>query len=152
MTKTDNHFIEKLELHIEKANSNLKYSIDRFDILIISISSGGLVFSMGFVKDLLSGKCNIDFTLLKISWILFTISITFNLLSQVSGYYASRYDIKVTKNIIRKKKEKSMIGNQCKLELREKIMNNLTMIFNATSLFILISGISIMVVFMSINL
>jgi len=152
MTKTDNHFIEKLELHIEKANSNLKYSIDRFDILIISISSGGLVFSMGFVKDLLSGKCNIDFTLLKISWILFTISITFNLLSQVSGYYASRYDIKVTKNIIRKKKEKSMIGNRCKLELREKIMNNLTMIFNATSLFILISGISIMVVFMSINL
>lgn len=152
MIKQDNNFIDKLESHIEKANSNLKYSIDRFDILIISISSGGLVFSMGFVKDLLSAKSNIDFFLLKISWILFAFSIVFNLLSQVTGYYANKYDIKVTKNIIRKEKGKHIIGDQVRLEFIENSMNNLTMTLNATSLFFLISGISIMVVFMSINL
>ena len=152
MIKQDKKFIDKLESHIEKANSNLKYSIDRFDILIISISSGGLVLSMGFVKDLLSDKINIDFTLLKISWILFAFSIVFNLISQVTGYYANKYDIMVTKNIIRKEKEKPIIGNQDKLESQEKHMNNSTMILNATSLISLILGIAIMVVFMSINL
>ena len=152
MTKLDKEYLKKLESLIEKANANLKYSIDRFDILIISISSGGLVFSMSFVKDLLLEKKNIDFLQLKISWILFSTAIIINLLSQISAYYANKYDIKVTRNIINEEIGKPIFGNQCKLELLQNVMNNITVIFNAISLLSLIAAILFLVFFMSINL
>ena len=92
-------FISNLEAHKEKTVANLKYSIDRFDILIISISSGGLVFSMGFIKDIISKMPPVDFLLLKISWILFGLAIVLNLLSQVTSYYANTFELKITKNL-----------------------------------------------------
>ena len=63
----DTNYIEKLEKHIESTKSNIKYSIDRFDILIIAICSGGLVFSLNFVKNILVSKVGCDFILVKIS-------------------------------------------------------------------------------------
>jgi hypothetical protein len=142
-------FIRNMKDHKEKTIANLKYSLDRFDILIISISSGGLVFSMGFVKDIISDATKIDFLLLKISWIFFGLSIILNLLSQVTAYYANNFELRITKNIIRKERKCELIGNQSKLENKKNILNFLTNLFNGSSLILLITGIILFVIFMS---
>lgn len=145
--KQNERYIQKLEAHIEKTDANLKYSIDRFDILIISISSGGLVFSMGYVKDILSKNIHNDYTLLKVAWIFFGTSIIINLLSQVTSYYANKYEISISKNLIRQERDKPMTGNQSEFECKKRIFDFLTNSFNLTSLLLLISAIIILIVF-----
>jgi hypothetical protein len=141
-------FIKKLEEHKEKTDSNLKYSIDRFDILIISIASGGLVFSMNFVKDLIPEGTVVKFGLIKISWILFGLAIIFNLLSQVTSYYANKFELKITRNIIRQERKKEMQGDQTKYENKERVLDFLTIQLNGYSLISLISGLVIFVIFL----
>lgn len=145
--KQKERYIQNLETHIEKTESNLKYSLDRFDILIISISSGGLVFSMGYVKDILSKSMQDDFSLLKISWVFFGTSIILNLLSQVTSYYANKNEILISRNIIRQERNKPMAGSQSKLECAKRMFNFLTNSFNFLSLLLLISAIIVLIVF-----
>lgn len=146
--KKNKRYIRNLKKHISAADSNVKYSLDRFDILIISISSGGLVFSMGFVKDILSEINNVDFTLLKFSWVGFSFSIIINLLSQVSSYFANSFDIKITRNLIKEERGKPIIWNKRNLEIKQNICDFLTNLFNALSLLSLIISICLLVVFM----
>lgn len=146
--KKNKRYIRNLEKHISSADSNVKYSLDRFDILIITISSGGLIFSMGFVKDILSEINNIDFTLLKISWVGFSFSIIINLLSQVSSYFANSIDIKITRNIIKEERSKPIIWNKRNMEIKQNIYDFLTKLFNSLSLLLLIVSICLLVVFM----
>ncbi|NCA84412.1 MAG: hypothetical protein EOM83_02435 [Clostridia bacterium] len=150
--KINKRYIKNLEYHIEGTKANIKYSLDRFDILIISLSSGGLIFSMGFIKDILPKDIEINFLLLKISWILFGASIMINLLSQVTGYYANKMEIKISKNIIRQEKKNEMIGNQQHFESMKKIFNSLTNVFNGLCLFFLIGGVVFLIIFVSANL
>jgi len=145
-------FIKNLEKHIDNTNQNLKYSLDRFDILIISLSSGGLIFSMGFVKDILSSDTEINYILLKISWILFGGSIISNLLSQVTGYFANSLEIKISKNIIRQERGKSFKGDQNKFEKNHRRYNSLTKYLNGSSLTFLIGAVILLIIFVSINL
>jgi hypothetical protein len=147
--KKSRRFLNNLEDHKKRTLENLKYSLDRFDILIISISSGGLIFSMGFIKDILPKTILIQYSLLKISWILFGSAIVLNLLSQVTGYYANKFEIKITKNLIRQEREKETIGNQKSFESIKSTMDFFTKLFNGLSLFFLIAGIVIFVIFMS---
>lgn len=141
-------YIKNLDGHKEKTMANMKYSLDRFDVLIISISSGGLVFSMGYVKDIIAKTISPNYLLLKISWILFGVAIVLNLLSQVTGYYANNFELKITKNIIKQQREKDMIGDQNGFEHKKKIMNFLTRLFNGLSMVILVGGIILLVIFM----
>lgn len=150
--KKNKRYIRNLEKHISTADSNVKYSLDRFDILIISISSGGLVFSMGFVKDILSEINNIDFTLLKLSWVGFSFSIIINLLSQVSSYFANSLDIVITRNIIKEERGKPIIWNKRNFEIKQNIYDFLTNSFNALSLLSLIASICLLVFFMFLTL
>jgi hypothetical protein len=150
--KENKRFIKKLEIHIENTRSNLKYSLDRFDILIIALSSGGLVFSMGFIKDIISPEVETNFLLLKIAWILFGSSIISNLLSQVTGYFANKLEIRITKNIIRQEREKPIKGNKEKDECNKKIVNYLTYFLNGTSLVLLIGAVILLIIFLSTNL
>lgn len=48
----ENRYIEKLEAHIKSCKEASDYSIGRFDILIITLASGALGFSMSFIKDI----------------------------------------------------------------------------------------------------
>ena len=145
-------FIKKLENHIKNTNSNIKYSLDRFDILIISLSSGGLVFSMGFVKDIISNQENINYLLLKIAWIFFGTAIISNLLSQITGYTANKLEIRITKNIIREEREKQIKGNPKSDEINVKTANFLTHLSNGLSLVLLVGAIILLIIFMSNNL
>lgn len=144
--------MDKLEKHVLSAKDSSKYSIDRFDILLISLSTSALILSIGFVEKVLPNIDKIDSSLLKLSWLLFVIVLISNLTSQVTAYYGNQYDIKVTKNLIREERGKPLKGNQIKLESQCKNLNRLTLIFNGISLFSLISGIIALVGFFSNNI
>lgn len=148
-TEIDLQYIDKLEKHQENTKANIKYSLDRFDILIITISSGGLVLSLNFLKEILSSGSYYCSTLIFLSWIAFASAIIINLFSQVSGYFANKIELKITKNIIRKEKKKPEIINQSKFEKKKTCLDNLTQIFNGLSLLALILGIILLIIFIN---
>ena len=141
-------YIQKLKEHIKCCEDAMKYSLDRFDILIITLSSGALGFSMSFIKDVAKNNNYHHLTLLKFSWLLFGISLIANLLSQVTSFFAHQYELKISKNLIRKEKGKnSILNNETKIELTKKIFDYSTYILNAVSLLALIGGVIILIIF-----
>ncbi len=144
----EKHF-ERLTKYAETTQKAIEYSVERFDILIISLSSSGMVLSIGFVKDVIPDFSQVNPILLKITWMLFALSLIMNLVSQVSGYYANRLDLRITNDIIRTKKGKASQLNRDSQEKQMKRFNSTTLILNAGSLFCLIGGIVTMIVFIS---
>ena len=153
-SRKDKHerYIDKLEKHVSFAKESSRYSSDRFDILLISLSTSGLILSIGFVDEIIPNLKCIDSTLLKTSWLLFVIALVSNLTSQVSGYYANQYDIKVTRNLIREERGSNLIGSQKQFENYCSTLNGLTLLLNGVSLITLISGIITLVLFISNNI
>ena len=150
--KDKERYLNNLEIHKENTASNIKYSVDRFDVLIISLSSGGLIFSMGFVKDIISPKVSVDYLLLKIAWIFFGSSIVSNLISQVTGYFANRYEYLITINEIRHERHKMPRGDQNKNKKIRNWTNSSTNVLNGTSLILFIVAVILLIIFMSLNL
>ena len=146
--------IKKLEDYIVNIDKRIDYSLERFDILIISLSSSGLAFSIGFVKDIIENlnkgnSIEINFMLLETTWLLFACSLIFNLISQVTGYYANKQDLIITREIIKNEKksgsnEVSPVPDESLL----KILNSGTVILNGGSLLLLIAGIITLILFM----
>ena len=93
MSTPNEAYIKKLEKHIDSTRENKKYSIDRFDILIISLSSGALGLSISYLKDILKDLHCVNLTSLKMSWILFALAIICNLLSQRTAFVANEKEI-----------------------------------------------------------
>jgi len=144
-------YITKLENYSEKIQKAIDYSVERFDILIISLSTSGLIVSIGFVKDIFKDFEKIDTQLLKISWLLFTLALITNLLSQVTGYYANKFDLGITNDIILTKKGKKSKIKQERSNCIMSVLNYSTQILNGLSLLSLISAIIILVIFISNN-
>lgn len=150
-SRLDKHdrYLSKLENHIQFSKDASRYSSDRFDILLISLSTSSLVLSIGFVKNIVPDLKCIDTTTLKISWLLFVICLISNLISQVSGYYSHHFDIKVTRNLIREERGRNYKGNQNKYERYCSNLNRVTLWLNGFSLLLLITGIVLLVFFFS---
>ena len=136
-------YIQKLENHIDSTKDAVKYSLERFDILIISLSTSGLILSIGFVKNIINDFDKVNLTLLKISWLLFALALISNLFSQVTGYFANKKEIRISINLIRKKRGKSIKGNQDKMEKSKKIFDSFTNWLNGVCLACLILAIVI---------
>jgi hypothetical protein len=144
-------YIKKLEEYAESTKKSIDYSVERFDILIISLSTSGLILSIGFVKDILKNFEKINTSLLKDSWLLFTLALIMNLLSQVSGYYANLLDLKITNDII-----STLEGNVSEIDKERKdrkmsVLNKFTQFLNGGSLICLILAIIILINFISNN-
>jgi len=148
--KIDEKYIGRLENYVETTQKAVDYSIERFDILIISLSTSGLVLSIGFVKDIINDFSKVNPILLKITWLLFACSLIMNLLSQVTGYFANKLDLKITKDIIRTEKGKESKINVKQKECCKRIFNSSTLFLNGGSLFCLISGITTLIIFIYI--
>ncbi len=75
-TRKDKHdrYLGNLERHVSIAKESSKYSSDRFDILLISLSTSALILSIGFVDKVKPNLKCIDTSLLKLSWLLFVIT------------------------------------------------------------------------------
>lgn len=152
-SRKDKHerYLDKLEKHISLAKESSKYSSDRFDILLISLSTSALILSIGFVDKIIPNLQCVNTSLLKLAWLLFVTALVSNLTSQVTGYFSNVFDIKVTTNLIRNERGKQLKGNQKKFEVFCKTLNSLTLILNALSLTSLVTGIVLMVLFFSNN-
>lgn len=88
--------VDNIEKRKQMSFTNWCYSIQRIDLLIITVSGGGeyvileaLKFSLNSVKPMS------NLSLLKVSGILFIITILLNIYSQVSGKWANHHDIKM---------------------------------------------------------
>lgn len=147
--KADKDLVRSLQKYTETTQKNMQYALERFDVLIISLSSSGMVLSIGFVKDIIPEFSQVNPILLKITWLLFALSLIMNLFSQVSGYYANRIDLRVTNDIIRTKQGKESRLNQQQMDKRMKILNSVTILLNTGSLLCLIMGIVTLIVFIS---
>lgn len=145
MNKKDKIYITALKEYLEKAETRLKYSLERFDILIISLSSGGLVLGATLFERFPDAEKN----LINLSWIFFSSALIINLLSQVTGYLANKYDIKCTNNIINEIKGECMEGNQKKIEFIQNIFNFLTKWLNIFSFIFLSTGIILLTIFIN---
>lgn len=105
----------------------------QFDKQVIYLSGGALVFSMGFVKDLVGANklpdCN---WMLILSWICFATSLVVNLFS----YLSSRQAI-----------DKELIGENKK----SKVYDLITKFLNIISIGGLLAGLVLLILFTSIN-
>lgn len=105
MGKKKKQHINNLNEYIKTAESRAKYSLERFDILIITLSSGGIALSMSFFENFKE----INKTQVYIGCVFFAIAVIINLLSQITGYYANRFDIMYSIQEVRELK-KSLKG------------------------------------------
>ena len=150
--ESHDRYIGKLENHLESTKENVRYSSDRFDILIISLSTSALVLSIGFVKDLIKNFSSIDCSCLKTSWLLFVIALISNLITQVTGYFSNSFEIKVTNSLIREERGNGPDIDLCKNEKLCKRINLITLSLNLLSLLSFIIGVIILVQFISKNI
>ncbi len=143
----EKEYIDELKQYITKAEERLLYSLKRFDILIISLSSGGLILALNIFKSFDENTIANKINLVQLAWIAFSISLISNIISQITGYFANKYDIKYTNNIIKEIKGKKLIGNQKRIELFQRINDYFTAGLNIISFLALISGISLLTFF-----
>lgn len=72
----------------------LDYSENQFDKQLTYLSSGALILSIGFVKDIVDINVNTNKTGLIFSWVMFALSLLSNLLSHLSSIYSMRNELK----------------------------------------------------------
>ena len=147
MKKKDKELIADLKEYVTIAEERVKYSLERFDILIISLSSGGLVLALNLFKNY-QNIC-VDKYFLKLSWLFFSLALIINLLSQVTGYLANKYDIKGAKNDILKLKKKDELQNIKWIDCYRNISDFLTKWLNILSFLSLTIGIILLVIFIN---
>jgi len=109
------------------------YSEQTFDKQLVYLAGGGLVLSIGFIKEIIDLSTSTYNPLLYISWICLCLCLLFNLLSHKSS----------SRSIDEYLKEKYNKGNQ---------WNNRTSKLNNTSIGFLIIGISTFVLFILYNI
>ncbi len=141
-------YLSALKEYILKAENRVKYSIERFDILIITLSSGGLALGI----SLYSNFKEADKHLVGLSWMFFSTALIINLISQISGYFANKLDIKCVNNIIDEIEEREITGNKFLIERAHKICNEGTDILNFLSFICLVIGIIQTIIFVYCNI
>jgi len=149
MKKEDKEHLSDLKDYVSQAEERVKYSLERFDILIISLSSGGLVLALNLFKNF--QKMSIEKNFLKLSWLFFSLALIINLLSQVTGYLANKYDIKGTNNEIYELEKKELEGSQKWIDRHQKTWNLLTKWLNILSFFTLATGILLLTLFINLK-
>lgn len=142
-------YIERIRKYIDEAKEAIKYSIVRFDLLIISLSTGALILSIGYTK----GAVNlVQLPLIKTAWLVLVGCLVSNLISQVTGYYSNSYDVRVCENLVRKKKNKELKGNQDKYEKFCRRFKTTTLILNGISLVAFMGGLICLILFFNANI
>lgn len=134
-----------------------KEAESQFDKLIIYISAGAFVFSVGFVKDIV-GECQQPHfkIILVFSWCLFGLSLFTTLLSQVTFKTAIDYllkKIQLKEQIENNEKENSEANQERLMQLtcKKKVYDNISKGLNTSSLICLFSGAILLMIFLIKN-
>lgn len=142
--ETDN-FIEDLKDYREVNRKNLSYSVQRLDILVVSLSTTSIVLIVSYLKWLIDSP--IDKTLPGIlgvvSIIFFAISLLLNFASQFTSYKTHKIELEITKS---KLYHMSYFGDYAdseylELEKKSDFQDKLTQIFSMISRTGLFAGV-----------
>ena len=106
------------------------YAEEQYDRLIVYLNSGALIITVGFVKDIVKITSDTETNLLKTSWVFFTASLLFILVSHRTAIIAMDYELKEKEKVSRR-------------------WDKVTRVFNWTSLLFLIVGIICFLIFVS---
>lgn len=107
-----NKKIESTKAKIDLLKKDEDYAVEKFDTLVVSLSSGGLVFSIGFVKDVIKDFHRVDLFWLKICWMCFAVALIGSLVSQVTSYHSIRYERRALRCKIKKYKGDTQINGE----------------------------------------
>jgi hypothetical protein len=147
-------YLAKLQKHEDILRSNTTYSIQRIDLLIISVSSAGIYVSLEIMKYITESKLLTliqikDFNFgFKITGALFLLSIIINFISQWSAYRANFYSLDSTKKKIEAKEYKVDNNEKTKeLDALANTYNRTTAWTNQLSTILMIIGLALLMVF-----
>jgi len=143
--------IQRLLKYQEQTVSQINYSVQRFDLLIISISGAGIYLmfeTLKFLKTPANHICSVNVILLKITGVLFMLAIIVNLISQLTGWHANSNEDKWINIEIKKKNKEEFDRHQYK-SLNKKVssLNCWTDILNYASAFLMFLGIALSIIF-----
>ena len=135
-------------IEIQKANTeNMTYSMQRLDLLIISLSGAGIYAAMELSKFLVDQKfCNATISDFQIPTLAYMLAIIFNLLSQYTGYKSNDFDFQHCAEKLRAYNRKEGFTDWRrikKLDAKSNVYNCITHFFNVSSLILLIMGMVI---------
>lgn len=88
--------------HEERSLSNKWYATSRIDLLIISISGGGLYIAFETLKFIKEQKFQIDYNFLQWAGGFFAFAIAINFVSQIFGFYANKNEAEYANKQIKK--------------------------------------------------
>lgn len=150
--------------HLRTTKEKSDYSIKRLDLLIISISSGGLYVLLEALRELRGADESINKCYAVICGVLFVITILINFISQISGYKANIFEEEyinieldiLSSNLEKDKKEKKKdkkgqkdkrLKEQDELDDKIKRYNNITEWSNIISAVTLVLGLIFLTLF-----
>ncbi|MEP0266521.1 hypothetical protein [Dokdonia sp.] len=97
MTEEEKIKYDNWNAHLTNTRDRTNYALRRMDLLIISISGGGIFLIFQILKTQAAGQIILDSTsLLKFSGLVFLLSIIANFASQITGYRANDFEEKYT--------------------------------------------------------
>jgi len=156
LNKDQEKYVSQLKEWLSERNKDKHYSLEQFDKLIIALSSGGLVLTIGFVKDIVKITAETDTFLLKFCWFSLTAALIFILMSQISCFWANNIEINITNQEIREIEEVGEFNDKAtRIKIKRfffKISNALISILNVSSFLVLILGIILFIVFVNQNI
>ena len=139
--------------HLENSKERTNYSIRRMDLLIISISGGGIYVILESLRELKTNETLNQIlvdnkTMLILSGIFFLLCITLNFVSQVTGYHANTNE----ECYVQQELKKIEGGNfdkckQTKFNNKVKYYNIATNILNNSSIFLMFLGLVFLAIF-----
>lgn len=141
-------------IEIQKQNTeNMTYSMQRLDLLIISLSGAGVYSTMELSKFLAEQHfCHIAISNFQFPALAYISAIIANLLSQYTGYKSNDFDFQHCNEKIKANKRKQGSTDWLKilkLDKKSYIFDKITHILNFLSLLLLIAGMILTVFFYS---
>ena len=98
MSTKDKKSDDSSEEYLREIRKMRDYAAERFDRLMVYLSSGGLVLSIGFIKDIVDINKVDNLTPLIWSWVLFIASLLLILVSHRTSHVAMDKELKGESN------------------------------------------------------
>ena len=143
MDKREEYKYDKWKTYLEDTRKKTNYSVQRMELLIISISGGGLYLIFQIVKEIKISRITIENPrYLFIPGILFLVAIGSNFISQITGYKANSLEEELIQNelsIMEGEEIEKEVQNS--LEKRIEKFNQITSFLNYLSIAFMFLGL-----------
>ena len=144
-------YLQRLLKHQDNTLANKSYAIQRFDLLIISISGAGLYLIFELFKFIHMNKSGLTIQnsmWLKIAGIAFTLSIIVNFFSQWSGLKANSFEERWVNRQITIQTGGEVDEKEIKkMDKNSQRFTTITNVFNNVSTLLMIAGLVILASF-----